>query len=422
MADNETVAEPVEDPRARLAAWLADPASIDAQRAAAAAVEAFPGDPLAAAASLRRAHPALGSSRAAAALEQVELRRLAPHRYGLDASRLLLTRDGLEQATRPEVAEHRSHVLRDAGAHRIVDLTGGLGFDAGAFAAAGLEVTAVERDPVTAVFLAHNCPGVRVVVADAMEPDVLLDVLSALSRTDVVFVDPARRDPHASRGSNLRARPERDPARWSPPWPSIESLAHPRIAAKVTPSFHAPLNWHAEWTSIHRIVVECAVYSWPVFTAKRRATIWADGRPIVVDADDTASATRPFRVGAWLHEPDPAIIRASALSGLLREHPALGIVDPSSTWLTSDAELVSETVRSFAVVEQLEGSATSQRRQLDRIGVTSLAVKCRDVDTDPRSVLRDLDRREGPAHVIVMTRVAGRTVRYLCEPARQRSV
>ena len=53
---------------------------------------------------------------------------------------------------------------------RVLDLTGGLGLDTAGFAAAGLAVTAVERDPATAAYLAHNCPGARVLAADATAP------------------------------------------------------------------------------------------------------------------------------------------------------------------------------------------------------------------------------------------------------------
>lgn len=404
-----------------MAAWLADPSAARSLSAGRAALEAAPDNPMAAAAGLRRALPELPADRASAVLEQAELRLLAHQRYGLDTSRLLLTRDGLEQATRPEVAAHRARLIREAGAQRVIDLTGGLGFDSAALVNAGLDVTAVERDPVVAIFLAHNCPQVRVVAADAMDPDLLHSLLSGLHPSDVVFVDPARRDTSGARAATLRSHPERDPARWSPPWPQIEALTHPRIAAKVAPSFRAPRGWHAEWVSVQRTVVECAVYSWPVFAAPRRATMFANGLATVLDVDDTATPAPISRIGAWLHEPDPAIVSADAVSALIREDPVLRPVDHSSTWLTSDTEPRSGMVRSFAVVAELEGSTTSQRRQLDRIGVESLTVKSRDVDVAPGTVLRALDRREGIGHVIVLTRRKGRTVRILCAQARPRS-
>ena len=149
---------------AALAGWLvaAEGLREDAGRALAAA----PGDPLAAGAALRRRHPGLAVDRAAAVLDQAALSRLAADRYGI-TDRLLLTRDGLEAATQPAVAARRARLLAASGARRVLDLTAGLGFDSRAFAAAGLEVVAVERDPVTAVYLRHNRPSARGVQADA---------------------------------------------------------------------------------------------------------------------------------------------------------------------------------------------------------------------------------------------------------------
>ncbi len=93
---------------------------------------------------------------AAAVLTQAELRRRAVTKFGEAAGRLFFTRDALEQATRSDVARWRAERLRDAGATQVVDLGCGIGADALAFAAAGLDVVAVEFDPATAVLAAAN--------------------------------------------------------------------------------------------------------------------------------------------------------------------------------------------------------------------------------------------------------------------------
>ena len=421
MPDNGPVAAPFDDSRLALARWLADPASTAAQRSAEAAIAQAPRDPIAAASRLRSGQPHLTATQASAVLEQTDLRRLADERYGFDAGRLLLTRDGLEQATRPDVAGHRAHLIRAGGARHVVDLTAGLGFDTAAFLAAGLAVTCVERDPVIATFLAHNCPRANVLTADATDASLVDGLIGSLESEDVVFADPARRDPSGARGANLRARPERDPSRWSPAWPFIESLPHPRIAAKVAPSMRIPAGWRAEWTSVQRTVVDCAVYSWPAFAAPRRALVWSDGRSTVIDADDTTLPSAADVVGAWLHEPDPAIVRAGAVAAFAARRTGLRSLSRDSTWLTSDAELSNDTARSFEVIEQLSGSVTDQRRQLDRLGVGALTVKSRNVDVAPATARRELGRGEGTGHVLIITRLGTRTIRLLCSPARSRS-
>ena len=133
-----------------LARWLV---SADARPALAeASRQADPGS-LAVATALRRSWPA---EQAAAASSQVELRRRAAGKFGGRAERMFFTPDGLEQATRAEVAAWRASRFVAAGVREVVDLGCGLGADALAFATAGLKVIAVEADPATAVLAAAN--------------------------------------------------------------------------------------------------------------------------------------------------------------------------------------------------------------------------------------------------------------------------
>jgi hypothetical protein len=388
------------------ARWLTGP---DGRGAIALAAAAGP-DPLARATAVRRLAP--DPERAAAAALQAELADLAAHRYGIDAGPrgLLLTRDGLEQASRPEVAERRARTLADSGARRVVDLAAGLGFDTRAFLAAGLSVTAVEQDPATAVLLAANCPGARVLngAAQSLAPALLAD----LDPTDVVFVDPARRDPQAPRDTSLRARPERDPERWSPPWSWVRALRHPRVAVKAAPGLAPPDAWSAEWVGVAGTVVECFLRSWPADAARTAAVRTGSGWAAIA-ADPGQAPVRP--VSGWLHEPDPAVVAAGAVdaAALLL---GLGRISPDSAWLTSDAPAPGGLVRSFAVLEVLSGGPKEQRRTLQRHGVTGLTVKSREARMSPAAVLADLDRPEGAGHVLVVARSSGRALRVLCAP------
>jgi len=372
-------------------------------------------DPLSAASALRKRHPDLPRDRAAQVLEQAHLRIAARDRHGrLDAEDLLLTRDGLEQGTRGDIAARRADLLRRAGARRVVDLTAGLGFDARAFADAGLTVTAIEHDAGTAALLAWNLrhwPEAEVVVADATSPQVA-SLIAQLAPTDVVFVDPARRDRTGPRDLGTgRARPERDPQRWSPPVSFVTSLDHPRVVIKAAPAFSPPAGWHAEWLSHQRTVLECTAWSWPVFDAPRRAVVMG-ATPTVVEPGPPGM--RAGRLGTFLHEPDPAIIRA----GLLTE-VGLAYVDHESTWLTGDDPVppdLAPALRTFRVIQLLDGSTAEQRRALADQNVTRMVIKSRDVDVDPRKELARLQVSEGGDHVLVMTRRDGRTISALTQP------
>lgn len=164
-----------------LARWLV---SADAAPALAAAQAEPDPSSLAAAGRLRRT---FAPEQAAVALTQAGLRRRAVTKFGEAAQRLFFTPDGLEQATRGEVAAWRAGRYVAAGATEVVDLGCGLGADGLAFAAAGLRVIAVEADPATAVLASANL-GQEVICADAVE---VAD--SLLASGAAVFADPARR-------------------------------------------------------------------------------------------------------------------------------------------------------------------------------------------------------------------------------------
>lgn len=387
-----------------IARWLT---GSDGRAAITAATTAGP-DPLIRSTALRRLD--LDPDQAAAAALQAELRDLAARRYGVVAGHLLLTRDGLEQATRPEVAERRAAAVAASGARRVVDLTAGLGFDAQALIAAGLTVTAVEQDPATAVLLAANCPQARVVCgsAQALAPD----LMAALDPTDVVFVDPARRDPQAPRDTSLRARPERDPERWSPPWSWVRALAHPRVAVKAAPAITPPAEWSAEWVGVGGTVVECFLRSWPT-DPQRYAVVRTRAGWVQVATSDQSAEAAP--ISAWLHEPDAAVVAASAVdaTALLLD---LNRIAADSVWLTSADPAEPGLVRSYPVLEILSGPPREQRRALDRHEVDGLTVKSREARVAPAALLAELNRPEGAGHVLVVARVSGRGVRVLCGP------
>lgn len=411
------------DPSLTLATWLA---STDGQAALAEAAELAPwSDPLAASTALARSRPDLTPEQARAALAQADLAHAARTRHGRpDADRLLFTRDGLEQGTRAEVAELRARTLASSGVRHVVDLTAGLGLDARAFATAGLRVTAVERDPHVAALLAHNLRGTdsEVLVADAL--DVAPALLASLDPTDAVFVDPARRDPVGARDlSTGRARAERDPARWSPPLPAVLALPHPRIVVKAAPATAVPDGWQAQWTSVQRTVVECSLWSWPALPADRVAAVMRAPDEVTIVTPSGVPTPVAGQALSFVLEPDPALVAAGLLDAL--GDTAVSRLADDSTWLTSDHQpdgsigdgRLRSVVRAYRVIDVLSGSTAQQRALLRSHGVTHAVVKSKDTGDAPARVLGDLRLAEGGAHVIVVTRIAGRRLMLLTTPA-----
>ena len=403
--------------------WLIGPAAvpvIERAKDLSSLAQGAP-DTLATSAALRRAYPELSPEQCAAALTQASLRALASKRYGIDGPSFL-TRDGLEQATRPVIARRRAEIIAASGSARVVDLTAGLGFDASAFVSAGLEVTVVERSPQTACLLAANVSAARLVLGDATDPSILAEATHDLGSDDVIFIDPSRRDPSGRRTSDgSRAQSERDPERWSPPWSFVTSLArHHRVCVKTTPSFplgNVPPGWQGEWTSVGGNSTEACLWSWPVFDASRRAVrIDSDATDVAeFEGAGTVGGTNVKELGAWLHEPDPSIIKAGLIDELAAAFGAWHL-GPGSIWLSGDVPVTSPFIRSFAVKEMLPSDPKSLRRALRERGIGALTIKGRSTGIDPQALRKRLDL-DGPNPATIVIAVSqGRRVTLLVTP------
>lgn len=354
-----------------LARWL-----VGAEGAAALAVAARQPDPssLAAASALRRQ---VNAEQAAAVLHQEALRRKAVTKFGETARGLFFTADGVEQATRAEVANWRAALFVAAGATRVVDLGCGIGADALALLSAGLEVVAVEADPVTAVFAAANL-GDRgtVITGDAVELAGRL-----LSQGQAVFIDPARR---TGRGRTWRT------ADVSPPWDFAVGLLAGRMGCvKAAPGLQsADLSSHAAavWVSDSGDLVETSLWSgvpdWEPGT--RRALLLPGGDELeVTPAAGVPDAGMP---AAYLYEPDPAVIRAGGL-GRIADLVAGRVLAPGIAYVTSDSLVVTPFATCFEVEEVLRFDERVLRRWVATAGVGALEIKVRGIDVDP-AVLR----------------------------------
>jgi SAM-dependent methyltransferase len=351
---------------------------------AAAMAEPEP-DSLAAATRLRRDFdPGL----ATAALHQAALRRKAAVKFGADAARLFFTRVGLEQATRPVVADHHARRFVAAGVRRVVDLGCGIGADAMAFARAGLEVVAVERDPVVAAVAAANL-GADGTVVGADADQVARDLLTP---EDGVFCDPGRR--------NVQGR------LWhvedfSPSWQLVRDLLDGRRVAGVKlgpalPHGLVPPEVEAEWLSDLGEVVEVGLWAGPGATAGARAALVRPDRSTGWQRLETRHVP-PLEVrklGRFLFEPDGAVIRSGGIGQLGRTLHA-GLLDDHLAYLTGDIEAHSPFATTFAVRERLPYDRKVLRRWVAQQQVGRLEIKQRGVGFDPAELRREL-RPSGP--------------------------
>ncbi len=372
---------------------LAGPAG---REALAAAAEQPDPDSLAAATALRARFP---PELAAAALTQIGLRRAARAKLGDRADRLLLTRTGLEQATRATVAAHHAHRFVAAGARRVVDLGCGIGTDALALLDAGLEVVAVEADPETASIARANLGDrAEVLVGDAVElaPRLLGPGVAA-------YADPARR---TGRGRSWRTED------LSPPWSFVASLlTGDRVTGvKLGPGLPhrvIPDGVEAEWVGERGDTVEVGLWSGPgALIGGRVALLLPDDRLVV----DPAAAPLPSGpVGAVLYEPAGAVTRAGGLDQVGAALDAHRL-HPDLAYLTADHVRSTPYATAFAVLEVHPYTEQALRHWVRERGIGTLEIKKRGLDLDPAVLRKRLKPRGTAAATVVLSRTVEATV------------
>ena len=333
---------------ADLARWLVSPDARDALDEAARQ----PAPSSLAAAEALRAH--WTPEQAAAALTQEALRRRAVTKFGLRGSGLFFTPDGLEQATRPEVAAWRARRLAAAGVTRIVDLGCGIGSDALALVDAGLGVIAVEADP-------------------------------------------ARR---TARGRTWRV------GDFSPSWEFVAGLLDGERVACVKaapglPTAFIPATASATWVSHRGDLVEVSLWAGsPAWTPGSRAAIRLPSGEHLFAQPDRAVPVGP--VGRYLYEPDPAAIRAGAAAGVAALVDAHALA-PGIAYLSGDDLRPTPWATAFEVLEVMPYDERVLRHWVRDQGIGTLEIKVRGIDVDPAVLRRRLRPRGRAGATLVLS-------------------
>ncbi len=349
----------------------------------------------------RRASP----DRAALAMGQADLRVRATVKFGADAARLYFTPDGLEQATRAEVARHRAARISFASPASVVDLGCGIGGDLLAVAATGTTTAGVDLDPLRVAVARANLDALdlagAVLAADATTLD--------LAGFGVVVADPARRT-GAGRVFDVDA--------YTPPWSWVESLLHRPAVVKVAPGIpheRVPHGVEAEWVSFRGEVKEAALWSPQLALTPRRATVLGATGLATVTVDDCPPEVPAGPVAAYLYEPDGAVIRAGlvgAVVAAVRGH----LLDPRIAYVASDAAVATPFARGYRVLEEVPFHEKPLKAALRERGIGRLTIKKRGVDVVPERLRPRLALRGPEEATLVLTRVAERGTALLVQP------
>lgn len=342
----------------------------------------------------------------AAVLNQSKLRARAEAKFGPFAASMLFTEAGLEQATRLSVAAQHAGRFQRAGLNWIADLGCGVGADALAIAALELEVTAVERDEVTAAIAAYNLApwsNARVEHADAESFD--------LVGVDGVYLDPARRD---------GVKRLKNPADWSPSLDFAYGLAQRLpVGVKLGPGIDRdliPNDAEAQWVSVDHDVVEVGLWFGTLArqNVRRAALVIGQHGAAELTAESDSEDVPVGSLGQFLYEPDGAVIRARLIGDLGRRISGR-MLDRTIAYLTTDEPADTPFAQGFRIVADFALDQRSLKRELASRGIGTVEIKKRGVDIDPAAFRTALSPKGENSATLFLTRVGGKRRALLAE-------
>lgn len=338
----------------------------------------------------------------AAALTQHELRRAAESKFS-QASRMIFTRPGLEQASAELVSRYRAG--RFAGFVVLADLCTGIGGDLISIAGQR-ETLAVDLDEVHLRIAVLNAEvygvaaGVRALHADVRSVD--------LTGVDAVFVDPARR----SGGQRLRTGRSEPPLAWC----LGLSQVVPAVGIKLAPGLDrdcVPPGWELEFLAHGRDLKEAVAWSPALATAARRATILPGGHTL------TPSDGAPVPVGppgGYLLDPNPAVTRAGLVKELARTTGCWKI-DDQIAFLSADHLVRTAFARTLRVIESAPWKEKQLTARLRALDIGAVDIRRRGLAGDVVQLHRRLKLRGTRRATLVMTRMLDQPWSLICVDA-----
>ena len=356
---------------------------------------------------LERLHRDTPADLCRAAVSLHDARQAAVEKFGALAANMFFDSEAVQMASSAAIASHRAS--RFVEGEPVADVTCGVGADALALGRRG-PVAASDLDRARVWMTQRNAEsaglGTRVIVSCA-------DAVAPPTGCRALFADPARR----KGGQRVR--------RGSDYSPSLEQICALRpqltsLAVKISPALDEaqipPSVDEVEYVSWRGQCREAVLWFGATAGAKRRATVigggslcWDEVLPPQVGVG---------AIGAFLYDPDPAVVR-SHLVGLLAEQLQATLVADQVAYLTSAVEKVTPFARCFRVLAQVPFNLRRLRQQLDAEGWRPQEILRRRFPIEPPALRRDLQGagREGSQIVsLVCTRVAERPVVFICDP------
>jgi SAM-dependent methyltransferase len=330
-----------------------------------------------------------------AILETIMLRQRAGEKFER-AYEMYFTRPALEQASAEIVSRYRAERFRRAGLNTIADLGCGIGGDALALAE-GAKVTGVDSDPIRLAMARENVAayglgaGFQPMLADLNELEPL--------EVSAVFADPGRRDERGKRIYSVR--------QYRPPLDILLSWRSqvPHIGIKISPGVdyeEIPMEAEVEFISVEGEVREGVLWFGRLqLGVRRQATLLPGNHVLTSEEVPEIPVQQP---GAFLYEPDGAVIRAHLVEQLAVQLNAAKISEDIA-YLTADSHQFTPFARTFAIEDSFPFQLKRLRHYLRERKIGRVTIKKRGSPLDPDSLQKQL-RLKGDEHrIIFLTQV-----------------
>ncbi len=340
---------------------------------------------------------------AAAIVETVWLRQGATGKFSR-ANQMYFTRSALEQSSSELISTYRAHRFFEAGHNLIADLGCGIGGDALALTGTA-NVLGIDLDWMRLAMAREN---VHAYGHEGRFLPLQADLNTLLPlEVDAFFFDPGRRDEHGRRIHSVHKY--RPPLNLITTW--RDQVAHAGV--KISPGVdYAQLpdktqdEADVEFISLSGDVKECVLWYGDLRRSKgNQATILPEGH--ILAAEDHPGADVPPRTpGAYLYEPDGAVIRAHLVQPLAR-HLGASPIDPTIAYLTADDYLETPFARCYSIEDWLPFQLKRLRRYLRDRGIGHVTIKKRGSPLDPATLQKQLRLQGDEQRIIFLTHVLG---------------
>ncbi|MDG2479194.1 MAG: SAM-dependent methyltransferase, partial [Aquiluna sp.] len=187
-------------------------------------------------------------------------------------------------------------------------------------------------------------------------------------------------------------------------------------AIKLSGSFPhelIPANCEANWVSHNNELVETILFFGKLGTQGKRSAVLLGQENLEFSGSDEQAEIQDL--GAFIHDPNPALVRSHLLGGFASENNLWGL-SKSIAFLSSNSEIHSPWLRGFKVLEVLSLDPKRISKRLQELGIGILEIKKRGVDTTPEELRKKLRLKGKVSATLILTKLGEDRRAILCQP------